>query len=153
LNGKKNIPREHQEKSQTKDDSFTQQNFGNSAFTQEELENAWFAFADQLKDRPRLHNMLKARKPEIKENHLLELQLENPLQKDSMKEIYHKLLHHLKKQLGNDSIEMNILIVKDEEVSQDTNKLYTLDDKFNFLAEKNKSLQKFKKDFDLDFDY
>jgi DNA polymerase-3 subunit gamma/tau len=96
--------------------------------------------------------MLSARTPALKDDFKISLQLENPLQKETLSEILGELLTNLRNELNNGKITLETEIVEEKEDTQN-NKLYTMEDKFNYLAQKNKTLQKLKKDFDLDFDY
>jgi DNA polymerase-3 subunit gamma/tau len=125
---------------------------GEHNFSQEELESAWKNFAETVKDRPRLYNIFISRQPKVEDNYKVILNLENPLQKEILENIFNKLLFSLQRELNNKKINIEMIVSKEEGDDQN-NKIYTVEDKFNHLAGKNQSLKKLKRDFDLDFDY
>lgn len=118
---------------------------------QEGLEKAWQEFADSYKEKPRVYNMLLSRKPVLDENSRVKFYLENDLQKAQLERIYNELLFHLKKQLGNNNLQIQAELVQ-EGKSNESKKLYTDEDKYSYLEKKNKNLRKLRQDFDLDFD-
>ncbi|MCF8335695.1 MAG: hypothetical protein K9H65_03740 [Bacteroidales bacterium] len=68
-----------------------------------------------------------------------------------MDRIYNELLFHLKKYLDNDNIQIHPELIKEDQ-SNENMKLYTDEEKYNYLQKKNKYLRKLRQDFDLDFD-
>jgi DNA polymerase-3 subunit gamma/tau len=122
----------------------------NMNFSQEDLEKAWQNYADSVKSKIRLHNMLKSQKPFLKENFNIKINLENPLQAETLSKKYYEMLHFLKNELQNDQLDINWEVLKEETPKK--NKLYTAEDKFKHLEKKNQNLQKLKQDFNLDFE-
>jgi DNA polymerase-3 subunit gamma/tau len=120
-------------------------------FDQSKLEQVWQEFADSYKEKPRIYNMLLSRKPTLKEDYTIHYYLENDLQKEQMNRIYNELLINLRRQLNNSRIQITTELVK-EEKDTGKKKLYTEEDKYNFLEKKNQHLRKLRQDFDLDFD-
>ncbi len=120
------------------------------SFSQEDLEKAWQNYADSVKSRIRLHNMLKSQKPLLKENFNIKINLENPLQAETLSKKYYEMLHFLKNELQNDQLDISWEVLKEETPKK--NKLYTAEDKFKHLEKKNQNLQKLKQDFNLDFE-
>ena len=118
-------------------------------FSQADLEEAWKSFAEQYREKPRLYNMLLSRKPERQEDESILFRLQNQLQQEQLTKIYNALLINLKQYLKNDRITIQMQLMDD--TRNDTNKLYTDEDKFRFMEKKNKELTKLKQNFDLDF--
>jgi hypothetical protein len=71
------------------------------------------------------------------------------LQQEQLTKIYNALLINLKQYLKNDGITIKMQLLDDP--GQDSNKLYTDEDKFRFMEKKNHELTKLKQNFDLDF--
>ena len=122
-------------------------------FTQEELKEAWKKFAEQIKSKPRLYNMLLSKTPEISNNNQIVISLENQLQKEILEKEYNKLLFFLRKELQNDNISLETQIKEKGEETVKDKRLYTVEEKYQHLKQKNQLLDKLKKDLDLDFDY
>lgn len=118
-------------------------------FTQEQLEDAWKNYAEELKvDEPRIYSTLTAYQPVLKENGIIEFSLNNHLQEEILRNIKIKLLTYLKKTLNNFSLDIVTSITDKVE----GNKLYTAEDKFDHMARKNPDLLKLKQQFNLDFE-
>ncbi len=149
------------EDGQKPDDSKTELNqpenniLGNSeenAVSQDEVLKAWISFAEQIqKDRPAHFSLMQLYKPILKDNNAIVIQFEGQLQIDLFNEIKKDLLTHLKKSLSI----LNIDIVEEIVDNIDDNgkpRLYTPDDKFRFMAERNPALIRFKQRLNLDID-
>ena len=93
--------------------------------------------------------MLLSRKPERQEDDSILFRLQNQLQQEQLTKIYNALLINLKQYLKNDRITIQMQLMDD--TRNDSNKLYTDEDKFRFMEKKNKELTKLKQNFDLDF--
>ncbi|HKL38339.1 MAG TPA: hypothetical protein VJ876_05535 [Bacteroidales bacterium] len=118
-------------------------------FTQEQVEEALSSLAEHYREKPRVYNMLRSRKPEKKEDNTILIPLENHLQQEQLNKIYNTVLFHLKNSLQNDYIGLNTKIMKDQ---TSNNKLYTDEDRYNYMEQKNEYLRRLRQDFDLDFD-
>jgi len=123
------------------------------AFTQQGLNEAWEKFAEEIKHKPRLYNMLLSRTPELSDNYQIVILLENQLQKENLEKEYNKLLFFLRKELQNDKITLDTQIKEKGEETVKDKRLYTMEEKYQHLKQKNQLLDKLKKDLDLDFDY
>ncbi len=122
-----------------------------NSFTPEQLADAWMEYANKLKtDQPRMSMTLLARKPELKGNWEVEFSVDNHLQAESLTKSKPELLHHLKSNLNNESILLNVVVREDS--ATPSNKLYTAEDKLNHLIKKNPALDKLRQQFNLDFD-
>lgn len=118
-------------------------------FTQDQLLLAWENFAVRYKENePRMYSTLTAQPPLLKENYVIELSLNNPLQEEEVVKLKPALVNFLSKELSNNKVD---LITKVTEELQGDKRYYTDKEKFDHLAEKNPSLIKFKQQFGLDF--
>ncbi len=146
-----------QQKGTTEDKEEDQQNQivtgREEAFTQDDLNKAWNKFAEEIKNKPRLYNMLITRTPEISDNYQIFIPLENQLQKEILEKEYNKLLFFMRKELQNDKINLITHIKEKGEETGKDKRLYTVEEKYQHLKQKNQLLDKLKRDLDLDFDY
>ncbi len=121
----------------------------NNIFSEKELIEKWSEFSDSVKNsKPRLYSTLSSSTPIINENNIIEFTVANPLQKEAIKDVFKDLLYFLRKTLKNNTINVEILV---EETKQEQ-KLYTQEDKFKYMSEKNKNLGLLKQKFNLDFE-
>ncbi|MFC2097321.1 DNA polymerase III subunit gamma/tau [Bacteroidota bacterium] len=117
-------------------------------FSQEKLVEKWKMFSEGLKNNePRLYNTLSAHLPVLKDNYHIEVILNNPLQDKAIKGKWHELLIFLKKNLENGSITLETKIARTE-----NNKLYTDEEKFDYLNEKNPNIGELRHKLNLDFE-
>ncbi len=124
-----------------------EQHYGNKVFTQEEVNKVWSKIAEEKKSSPRLYNTLKVQKPQLKEKFLLQLTLNNDLQKAAVEDTKAEIVHLLKKELQNDKITLHLLV---EENKSNAYKAVTAKNKFEILQKQNPKLNKLKDAFDLD---
>lgn len=113
---------------------------------------AWTSFAEQIqKDKPAHFSLMQVYKPILREDNKIAIQFEGQIQIELFSEIKKDLLNHFKKRLGILNIEMTEEIV---EKIEDNSKprLYTPDDKFRFMAERNPALIRLKQQLNLDLD-
>jgi len=97
-----------------------------------------------------MHVVLQNHIPEKLDNKKIQVTLNSISQKKDMTEkINSELMGFLKNELSNYSIEI-IYTVAEEIKNQ--NLIYTAQDKFNYLAEKNEAINLLKKSFNLDFE-
>ncbi len=131
----------------------TSQEKSKTPFTEDELIEHWQKFAGTLKNnKPRMFNTLRAIQPVLEKNFIILVELKNGTQEAEFNhDVKHRLINYLKNQFNNDYIDIKVRLSKDEE-EDGGGKLYTDDDKFRFMSEKNPALQKLKQQFNLDFD-
>lgn len=119
-------------------------------FTKEALEAAWLKYANMIKqDKSYLHATLTSKKHELKDNCTIELVLDNDTAEERINEEKTDLLGFLRKELRNYDIKLVTTVNKDEAEK----KLYTPQDKYRRLAEKNPAINKLRQQFDLDIDF
>jgi len=120
-------------------------------FTSNELMSKWNAFAIQLKERGRhtLYVTLTKRKPELKENYLLKVTIDNEIQNIELEEERSNLLTFLRQELNNYGIQLKIELNKvDDSVKHLSSK-----DKFMKMADKNPALHELRERLNLDIEY
>lgn len=120
--------------------------------TESNVYTSWNAFAKIMdeKGRKNISVTLLSRKPELRDNNLIEFAVTNKVQEEELKLLKVDLLEFLKTQLHNSNIQLQTRII---EFSEEPAKAYTAKDKFKKMAEKNPALENLKKRFDLDLDY
>lgn len=117
----------------------------------DQILKAWNAYASSIKDSmPRVFSTLKYNRPVVKADGTVLLLLNSEAQRDNfVKNIQSKLLAHIKKTTGLDAIEIVTDVAK---VEQNGKKIYTEQDKLDYLMKKNPELGNLKSRFNLDFD-
>ena len=118
-------------------------------FSEKELIEKWHAFSNNLGNKPRIFNTLTSKDPKLEENYIVSFFIDNNLQEQKINEIRNELLTYLKQELQNSAIDLKLIIT---EIEEDTNKLYTSEDKFKHMLSKNENLGKLKQEFNLDIE-
>ncbi len=118
-------------------------------FTDERLQEVWKDVATLFIKDKNFYTTLTKRIPRLLENYSIELVVDNKIQEEEVKEHLQQILPLLRKELNNYSISFSIKV--NEKPGND--KLYTPQDKFNAMAEKNPALRKLKDQLDLEIDY
>lgn len=122
----------------------------NEVFTKDELLKCWDEFAEKIKDdKPRIYSSLKEKDLIINELNI-EIEFDNIDQLENFnQQIRQLLLNHLRQKLLNSGIEINTRLKERDEKGR---KLYTVEERFEYLAKKNPGIIKLKQNFNLDFD-
>ncbi|HXC05005.1 MAG TPA: hypothetical protein VNZ86_09660, partial [Bacteroidia bacterium] len=120
-------------------------------YTEFQIENAWQIYAgiQKTNNKPNYAVTLSSRKPRLGENNMIEFTVDNASQAEFLQNDKQELLSFLRKELSNYDLQINILVNKIE----GERKLYTAQDKFKHMAEKNPALAKLRQQFDLDVDF
>jgi hypothetical protein len=122
-----------------------------SGFDPEAVLEAWNDYALSLqKSKPRMHSTLTSNQPEISEKGSLSIRLNSEAQRDHfLKKIKSPLAEHIRRKTGLVHLE---IIAEVAEGEKDEKKIYTEQDKLEFLIQKNPELGTLKSRFNLDFD-
>jgi DNA polymerase-3 subunit gamma/tau len=112
----------------------------------ESVKKAWTDFAELLKDKPRLYNVLKSQMPTVTGN-TVHFSCGNSLLKDALDKIKLKIIEFISKELSVSRIELSIDVVEENGEA----KLYTNSDKYDYLSKKNENLNTLKNEFGLEF--
>jgi len=114
----------------------------------EELIKAIKKYACDIEvDNPAISKTLTNYEPELKENNVVVITLDNKVQDD--KQQLHKLLGFLKNEINNTQIRLETKITEKTKIS----KAYTPKEKFNKMAQKNPALNELKKQLDLEIEF
>ncbi|MCK4700143.1 MAG: hypothetical protein KAT38_07400, partial [Bacteroidales bacterium] len=119
-------------------------------FSREELMENWLRFAEKIrKEKPRMSTTLKASNPVIKDDFVIEIEMSNKVQEDDFNHmIKADLANFLRHELKNDNL--NIFTFVPETNREKT--LYTDEDKYKYLSEKNPNINNLKQRLNLDFE-
>lgn len=121
-----------------------------NAFSQDELAKVWQTYVEGLeKDSPNLYSTLSRRNPELKDDFLIELSIDNKIQEREIIDRRMDILGYLREKLNNFRIQLQPVI--DEEESEA--KAYFPSEIFEKMAEKNPSLKGLKDKLDLELDF
>lgn len=120
-------------------------------FTQEQLEAAWDAYANELKAKGKtsVGIALLSRRPVFINATTLEFTVNNKSLEESINEDKINFLGFLRKELNNYDIQLQLVMVTEE----DKTNLYTATDRYNHLAGKNPVINKLRQAFDLDIEF
>ncbi len=129
-----------------------QNDISEEVFDQVQLEEKWKIFANTIQaDRPRMAIALRSKTPVLKPAFLVEVMLENSTQKeDFATNIKAHLQAFLRKELLNDSINVSVLI--EENMDDGKKKMYTAEEKLQYLSNKNPILTKLKQQFNMELE-
>jgi DNA polymerase-3 subunit gamma/tau len=119
-------------------------------FTQEAFDKAWLSYAEQFKqDSPDLYITLTSRMPELKDDFIIELSIENVVQEKEISDRKLDMLTFLRTELSNFKLQLQTVVNK----NPDNVKPFTPQEKFKKMAEKNPAIKKLKDKFDLEIDF
>ncbi len=146
------IPKTRQKPDDEKaDDPETEPEFSDTPFSQDELMKKWNQFAESLKEeRPRISFTLKSRKPELRSDYRIDVIMDNTAQLEDFDQNVKQDLHRfLRRELGNSLVQVMPRLEGSEQVQK---KIYTSEDKFRFMNNKNPNLNKLKQQFNLELE-
>lgn len=134
---------------QNGDPGINAENSEQNDFSQDKLEKVWLYYTESIGHQyPNFYSILSTRKPLLKENSLIELQLDNRAQELTMKERRSDLLDFLRSELRNQKIQLETNLV--ETIGQ--SKPYTAEDKYKAMVEKNPELKTLRESLDLELE-
>ena len=118
-------------------------------FSQTALETAWLESAGALDDLPVVKAIVQQVQPVLEDESVVRVSLENELQEDYLNSVRDRILPFLRQALNNDSITVRTQV---EAGSVNARLVYTPDERFAFLLEKNPHLDDFREQFQLDIE-
>jgi DNA polymerase-3 subunit gamma/tau len=118
-------------------------------FSQTALETAWSESARALDDLPVVKAIIQQVQPVLEDESVVRVSLENELQEDYLNSVRDRILPFLRQALNNDSITVRTQV---EAGSVNARLVYTPDERFAFLLEKNPHLDDFREQFQLDIE-
>jgi len=119
--------------------------------SEEFLAKCWIAYADQIREsRPRMAVTLKNVRPAIAGNCVIRIELNNRDQlEDFITHTRNDLESFLRREMQNDLISVDPQLV---ETAGTDHRLYTSEEKFRYLSQKNPLLSKLRQDLNLELD-
>lgn len=118
----------------------------NEYFTPLQLINEWKAYAGEITEEHHLKNTMLNCLPNLIENTVFEVVVNNPVQEQRLAESRMDILSRLRVKLKNTHLKMEIRISEDNEKKL----AFTPAEKFNLMMEENESLRKLKDEFGLE---
>ncbi|WP_353120899.1 DNA polymerase III subunit gamma/tau [Dysgonomonas capnocytophagoides] len=115
-------------------------------FTPLQLINEWKAYTESLVEEHHLKNTMLNCLPDLIENTVFEVVVNNAIQAQRLLEYKMNILNTLRAKLKNSSIDMKLRISEDNEKKL----AFTPAEKFNLMMEENESLRKLKDEFGLE---
>ena len=120
------------------------------SFTQGDLERTWLLYTEAIrKDSPNLYSTLTKRKPKLKEEHLIVLEIDNKVQDKEIREKRAEIHEFLRNELRNYKLRLETIIPENHEQS----KAYFPEEIYQKMAEKNPNIKKLKDQLDMEIDY
>ncbi|MBC5775567.1 DNA polymerase III subunit gamma/tau [Pontibacter sp. KCTC 32443] len=116
---------------------------------QAKLKTAWHAILRRKKEENMMEYTLLNRQYHVNDQNEITMHLDNHVMMDQFSALRPAILAELRQQLGNRSINLKAEVVE----VQDEKRLYTSQDKFNYLAEKYPVIVDMKQRFGLDTDF
>ena len=119
------------------------------SFTEQALHQAWRTFADgKIPEKVHAKNFMINRLPNLVNEDTIRIVFDQPLQQKSFAEVQDDLKTYLAEQLHNDYLTFEVEV---DETDQ-KNALFTSQDRYAWLAEKNSALGHLRKEFKLEID-
>ncbi|MDR2947584.1 MAG: DNA polymerase III subunit gamma/tau [Prevotella sp.] len=118
----------------------------NDRFTPLQLINEWKAYAESLIEEHHLKNTMLNCLPNLLENTVFEVIVNNPVQEQRLQDSAMDILSKLRVQLRNTHLRMEIRISENNEKKL----AFTPAEKFNLMMEENESLRRLKDEFGLE---
>jgi DNA polymerase III subunit gamma/tau len=121
------------------------------AFTQGGLEKCWSKYASELKAKGKEFYgiALQSKKPKLIGYEMIEFSINSKTLEETINEDKMNLLGYLRRELNNYSIQLTLVMT----ASDERNSLYTANDRYKRLAEKNPIMNRFRQAFDLDIEF
>ena len=118
-------------------------------FTQQALDNAWKDAEQLFHDAPMVKSLIQTVLPVLEGDAVIRVSIENDLQQTLMLAERDRLVPFLRQVLQNDSIKLQTVV---QEGSVNAKLVYTPDERYAFLLEKNPHLDEFRREFQLDIE-
>ena len=144
----KSIQRKKDHQIKLMDVEIKPENLPKKPFNQDQLIKSWNDYVNIIEGQGR-HNLaaiLKIDKPKISEGNIITIELPSSMNKIELKEQKNELLKYVRNSLENHEIELEISVNE----SIEKKFIYTNEEKYEKLKEKNQSLEILRKTFNLD---
>lgn len=117
-------------------------------FSEHELKDVWQAYLKKVEHKKSIYSTLSRHQPKLKDNFKIELTLDNKIQEGYLQGARPDLMAFLRTELKNFKIELESKVTEKEEVKT----LYTPEEKYQHMVDKNPILAEFRKKLDLDLE-
>ncbi|HQS06764.1 MAG TPA: DNA polymerase III subunit gamma/tau, partial [Daejeonella sp.] len=120
-------------------------------FNADSLLRFWNAYAAKIKNEGKINifTIMTSYPPRLLPDYVIELDIENKLQEDLLQAEKVDLLNFLRTELKNFNIDLQTKLL--EQIQK--KRLYTSNEKYQHMLEKNPNLEEFRKRFNLDLDF
>ena len=120
-------------------------------FKAETLLSFWNEYAAKMKNEGKINvfTIMTSYPPRLLPDYVIELDIENKIQEDLLHNEKVELLNFLRTELKNFGVELQTKLL--EQIQK--KRLYTSNEKYQHMLEKNPNLEEFRKRFNLDLDY
>lgn len=136
----------HSTKKDSEEDQEVEIDYGSQEFSQEQLEKVWRKLTRKYEKNKTFSTALN-NGPRLTENYKIIITLDNKIQESLIQDFKPELLAFLRENLKNNAVSLDQEIRKTDEVKS----IYTPEEKFKHMAEKNPALIKLKNKLDLNF--
>lgn len=120
-----------------------------NTFDQAKLEKIWVYYTESIaKQYPNFYSILSTRKPQLKEDFMLELIIDNKAQQLTMNDRKGDLVEFLRNELQNQKVQLSVIL----EESESAARAFTPDEKFKVMAEKMPALKTLKDNLELELE-
>lgn len=117
--------------------------------TEEALQTVWKAYAERIKQSKfRLYNAMLTFEPTLVDGTRVEFFVSNNLQKEEVESVFQELQYFLRKNLSNNQL----VLVVDLSTAEQKTLIYTAEDKYKYLSQKNQALVLLRQQMNLDFE-
>ena len=120
-----------------------------TSFNQSDLNLVWPKIAEMMISSQVIHALLKQINPVLEKDFKIRISVGSRVQSKYFEEAQDEIIRLLRNKLKNDAISV---IVKVEESGSNAKIVYTAEERYKFLLEKNPQLDDFRKEFQLDID-
>ena len=120
-----------------------------SPFDQKSLLVCWDRVAESMVNSNVVYALLNQINPILEEDFNIRISVGTRVQSRYLEEVRDELVSSLRKELKNDSLGINIHV---EDSASNAKVVYTAEERYQFLLEKNPQLDEFRKEFQLDID-
>ncbi|GGH65074.1 hypothetical protein [Phaeocystidibacter marisrubri] len=117
-------------------------------FSEHEMKDVWKRYLSKVEHKKSIYNTLSRHEPKLLDKTIIELVLDNKTQEGYLQSGRADLMAFLRTELKNFKVELKTVITESEQVKS----LYTPDEKYRHMVEKNPLLAEFRKKLDLDLE-
>jgi len=115
----------------------------------EDFQRVWKSYAERIKQNKfRLYNAMLTFEPTLVDGYKVEFFVSNNLQKEEVDSVFLELQYYLRKHLSNSTLELVVELATSDQKTL----IYTAEDKYKYLSQKNQVLVMLRQQMNLDFE-